>query len=70
MSTTLEKATKRKIGYTEDPMPRCENCKFHSEEANRFVDRMWDNFCDISNMVTLSVEPHGRCKKFQKKDNK
>lgn len=66
MKATLAELTKKKIGYTEDPIVKCENCKFYREEENKYVDRMWDSFCDVSNMVTLAVTPRGRCKKHER----
>ncbi len=65
MSLTDE--IKKEIGYTEEPAPACKNCKYHGEDENQYVDRMWDDHCRVAgDVVTLRVQPSARCSKFEK----
>lgn len=66
MDFTLEKATKKKIGYTEDPQ-RCDLCQHYEEVDDPFLDRSWIDQCTYSNLVTFKVKKHARCNKFQKR---
>lgn len=52
--------------YTEEECARCDKCKFHKSEENKFVDRMWDSVCLVHDRYKLPVKSHGRCRYFDK----
>lgn len=66
MDFTLEEATKKEMGYTEDQQ-RCDLCQHHREDEDPYLDRSWIDKCTFSNLVTFTVKKHARCSRFEKR---
>lgn len=67
MSDPLIKALKEKMGYTEEPAPRCEFCKYSAMHENPYLDRDWYWLCSYNKIEELHVAPGGRCDYFERK---
>ncbi len=65
-SDDLEKLIKEKMGYMEEPSPKCRNCNFSLEIENHYVDRMWDWICKRNIDIPITIKPESRCNHYEK----
>lgn len=68
MKTETVNAIKAEMKYTEAAVPTCSKCKHSVEREDKYVDRMWDRFCQHNPLGEFSVKDGGRCAHFENKE--
>ena len=68
MTQELEDAIKKKIGYTEEPVPKCRNCQRVYSRGDGMPNGSAIYRCSIASLVIdIPVNPDARCERFKRR---